>query len=121
LSFAAMETVRIMIVAGESSGDAHAAALVHALRTAAADTNFEFFGATGPSLRAAGVDPIVRTDDLAILGLLEIGKALPKFWHAYKLLKQAAIERKPDAVILVDWPDFNLKLARALHRRGLKI
>ncbi|MBC8031746.1 MAG: lipid-A-disaccharide synthase [Pyrinomonadaceae bacterium] len=116
-----MKTCRLMIVAGEASGDAHAAALVDALRKAQPQTKFEFFGATGPSARAAGVEPIVRSDDLAILGLLEIGRALPKFWKAYKLLKQAAIERQPDAVILVDWPDFNLKLARALHRRGLKI
>jgi len=105
-----------MIVAGEASGDAHAAVLVHALRDAAPQAGLDFFGATGPLLRAAGVDSIVRSDELAILGLLEIGGALPKFWRAYKLLKRAAIERKPDAVILVDWPDFNLKLARALHR-----
>ncbi len=72
-------------------------------------------------MRTAGVEPVVRSDDLAILGLLEIGRALPKFWKAFKLLKQAAIERQPGAVILVDWPDFNLKLARSLHRRGLKI
>jgi lipid-A-disaccharide synthase len=116
-----METCRLMIVAGEPSGDAHAAALVDALRKAQPDASFEFFGATGPLLRAAGVDAIVRTDDLAIVGLLEIGRALPKFWQAYKLLKRAAIERQPEAVILVDWPDFNLKLARALHRRGLKV
>jgi lipid-A-disaccharide synthase len=115
------DKLRIMIVAGEASGDAHAAALVNALRKTRPDARFEFFGATGPLLRAAGVDPIVRTDDLAILGLLEIGGALPKFWRAYKLLKRSAIERKPDAVILVDWPDFNLRLAHALHRRGLKI
>jgi lipid-A-disaccharide synthase len=72
-------------------------------------------------LRAAGVEAIVRTDDLAIMGLVEIGRVLPKFWRAFRLLKQAAIERQPQAVILVDWPDFNLKLARALHRRGLKV
>jgi lipid-A-disaccharide synthase len=110
-----------MIVAGEASGDAHGAALVNALRAAAPQAQLDFFGATGPLLRTAGVDSIVRSDDLAILGLLEIGSALPKFWKAFKLLKQVAIERKPDAVILVDWPDFNLKLARALHRRGLKV
>jgi lipid-A-disaccharide synthase len=110
-----------MIVAGEASGDAHASALVHALRAAEPDANFEFFGATGPLLREAGVAPTVHTDELAILGLLEIGSALPKFWRAYKKLKQAAIDRQPDVVILVDWPDFNLRLARALHRRGLKI
>ncbi len=116
-----MEKCRLMVVAGEASGDAHAAALVNALRELQPQETFEFFGASGALMRAAGVEPIVRTDDLAILGLLEIGRALPKFWKAYKLLKQAALERKPDAVILVDWPDFNLKLARALHRRGLKI
>src|SRR5712675_2347821 len=118
---APMETYRIMVVAGEPSGDAHAAALVHAIRRAEPRAQFEFFGAAGPLLREAGVEAIVPTDDLAILGLLEIGGALPKFWRAYKLLKQAAIERQPNAVILVDWPDFNLKLARALHRRGLRV
>jgi lipid-A-disaccharide synthase len=116
-----METHRLMIVAGEASGDAHAAALVRALRAVAPQAQLDVFGATGPLLRAAGVESIVRSDDLAILGLVEIAGALPKFWRAYKSLKQAAIERKPDAVILVDWPDFNLKLARALHRRGLKV
>jgi lipid-A-disaccharide synthase len=114
-----MEATRLMIVAGEASGDAHAAALVRAMREAA--PQLEFFGATGPLLRDAGVESIARSDDLSILGLVEIGRALPKFWRAYQLLKRAAIERKPDAVILVDWPDFNLKLARALHRRGLKV
>jgi lipid-A-disaccharide synthase len=116
-----MESHHLMIVAGEASGDAHAAALVHALREAAPEAQLDFFGATGPLLRTAGVESIVRSDDLAILGLVEIGGALPKFWRAYKSLKRAAIERTPDAVILVDWPDFNLKLARALHRRGLKV
>ena len=110
-----------MIVAGEASGDAHAAALVNALRAAEPQAQFDFFGATGPLLRAAGVDSVVRSDHLAILGLLEIGGALPKFWQAFKLLKRAAIERKPHAVILVDWPDFNLRVAHALHRRGFKV
>jgi lipid-A-disaccharide synthase len=110
-----------MIVAGEASGDAHAAALVNALREAAPDCQFNFFGATGALMRNAGVESIVNSDDLAILGLLEIGSSLPKFWEAYKLLRRAGIERKPDAVILVDWPDFNFRLAHSLHRRGLKI
>ncbi|MGI8835573.1 MAG: lipid-A-disaccharide synthase [Pyrinomonadaceae bacterium] len=112
---------RLMIVAGESSGDAHAASLVNALRDAEPNKQLEFFGATGPLMRAAGVESVVQSDQLAILGLVEIGSALPKFWRAYKSLKQAALDRKPGAVILVDWPDFNLKLARALHRRGFKI
>ena len=110
-----------MIVAGEPSGDAHAVALVHALREEAPRLEFQFFGATGAQMREAGVESIVRSDDLAIMGLVEVAGALPKFWRAFKALKQAAIERRPDAVSLVDWPDFNLRLARALHRRGLRV
>jgi lipid-A-disaccharide synthase len=110
-----------MIVAGEPSGDAHAATLVRALREAAPESQMDFFGATGPLMRAAGVDSVIHSDDLSIMGLLEIGRVLPRFWRTFKTLKQAAIERKPDAVILVDWPDFNLRLARSLHRRGLRV
>jgi lipid-A-disaccharide synthase len=115
------EKLRFMIVAGEASGDAHAAALVGALREGAPDVEMEFFGSTGAQMRAAGVEAIVRADDLAILGLVEVAGALPKFWRAYSALKRAALERQPDVVILVDWPDFNLRLARTLHRRGLRI
>jgi lipid-A-disaccharide synthase len=115
-----MDSHRLMIVAGEASGDAHAASLINALRATAPQAQFDFFGATGPLMRAAGVQSVVHSDELSILGLLEIGKALPKFWRAFTLLKNALAD-KPDAVILVDWPDFNLKMARALHRRGLKV
>ena len=111
---------RLMIVAGEPSGDAHAADLARALLDASSET-LEIFGATGPLMRAAGVDSVVDSDHLAIMGILEVGRVLPKFWQAFKTLKRAALERKPDAVILVDWPEFNFRLARSLHRRGLKI
>ena len=110
-----------MIVAGEPSGDAHAADLVRALRERAPETRFEFFGATHSAMRAAGVESIIHADALSITGLLEIGRALPRFWRAFQQLKRTALARRPDAVILVDWPDFNLKLAHALHRRRLKI
>src|SRR5204863_8293174 len=83
--------------------------------------NFDFFGATGARMRTADVESIIDTDKLSILGLWEIASELPKFFDAYRKLKQAAIERKPDAVILVDWPDFNLRLARWLHRRGVRV
>ncbi len=110
-----------MLVAGEASGDAHAAALVRALRARMPTGRCEFFGATGREMRAAGVESIVEIDQLAIVGLLEIGRALPKFRRAYQALRAAALARQPDAVILVDWPDFNLRLARTLHRGGLKV
>ncbi len=109
-----------MIVAGEPSGDSHAAALVQALQESLPGGSFKFFGATGPLMRAVGVESLVNSDELAILGLLEIGRALPKFVSAYKTLKKAALKRRPAAVILVDWPDFNFRLARTVHRNGLK-
>jgi len=109
-----------MIVAGESSGDTHAATLVNAIQQVS-PVPVEFFGGTGPQLRAQSVASVIHTDDLSILGLLEIGRALPKFLAAYKKLKSAAVEQNADGVILVDWPDFNFRLARALHRRGLKV
>ena len=108
-----------MIVAGEPSGDAHAAALVNALSRR--EPQLECFGATGPLLRAAGVESIINTDELAILGILEVTRVLPKFLDVFRKLKQTAIERAPDAVVLVDWPEFNLRLASALHSRGLKV
>ena len=110
-----------MIVAGEASGDAHAAKLVNALRKTASDAIFDFFGAAGPRLRAVGVETVVNADELAIVGLPEITKALPQFLRAFRDLRNAAIERKADAVILVDFPEFNLKLAKALKKRGFKI
>ncbi len=109
-----------MIVAGEASGDAHAAALVEKLRETAPDISFEFFGLTGEKMRRAGVETIVAADDLAIIGLLEVGRALPRFWRVFQTLKQAARARNPDAVVFVDFPEFNLRLAKSLKKNGLK-
>ena len=110
-----------MLVAGEASGDAHGASLVHALRDASPTLEFEFFGATGAQMRAAGVESIVDTDKLSIMGLWEVGTAFPKFLRAFRDLKRAAIEHRPHAVVLIDWPEFNLRLARWLHRRGIRV
>lgn len=121
LPFMSQKKIKIMLVAGEPSGDIHAAALVTALRELSPHTVFEFFGSTGAAMREAGVETIVRNDDLAIVGLFEVWvKAFPKFVRAFQDLKRAAVERKPDAVIFIDWPDFNLRLARSLKKKGLK-
>jgi lipid-A-disaccharide synthase len=110
---------KVMIVAGEASGDGHAAKLAHALVEIAPQSRF--FGCAGPKMRATGVEAIVKADDLSIVGLPEIAAALPKFLSVYRQLVKAAEERKPEVVILVDFPEFNLKLARTLKKRGFKI
>lgn len=110
-----------MIVAGEASGDHHAAALVESLREASPQTKFDFFGMTGEHMREAGVRTIVAADDLAIVGLLEVGRALPRFLRVFRELKRAATNELPDTVVLVDYPEFNLPLARSLKKRGFRV
>lgn len=115
------EKIRIMIVAGEASGDAHGARLVRALREAVPGREFEFFGAAGHEMREAGVEAVVEADGLAVVGIPEIARAMRTFLKAFRELKKAALERKPDAVVLIDFPDFNLKLAKSLKNSGLRV
>jgi lipid-A-disaccharide synthase len=72
-------------------------------------------------MRGEGVEAVVESDGFAIVGLAEIGRALPMFARAMRKLKDAAADRPPDAAILVDFPDFNLKLAKSLHKQGVKV
>lgn len=111
---------KIMLVAGEASGDEHGSRLVRALRAAGGD-GFEFFGSAGPAMRSLGVDAIVRADDLAIIGVPEIARSLGKFLRAFRKLKKAAVNRKPDAVVLIDFPEFNLRLAKSLKRNEIRV
>ncbi len=115
------ESFKIMIVAGEDSGDGHAAKLVMALREVRPDAHFEFFGSAGPRMRDAGVEATVEADGLSIVGLAEIGRALPMFLRVMKKLRAVAADKKPDVAVLVDFPDFNLKLAKHLKRLGIKV
>jgi len=86
-----MKSLPLMICAGEASGDAHAATLVRALRDVAPETQFEFFGATGAQMRAAGVDSIVDADH-SRSSVVGSRPRLPKFWSAFGELKRAATE-----------------------------
>lgn len=107
----------ILIVAGEPSGDAIAAELVRAAREVAPEARF--FGATGPELEAAGAERVVATSDLSVMGFLEVVGRLPAIRRAMNHLAEIAEEREPAGAILVDSPDFNLRLAKRLDRRGV--
>src|SRR5215203_1289193 len=113
-----MVPLSLMIVAGEASGDGHGAKLVAALRALRPGVEWEFFGAGGEEMRAAGVETLVDAREVAIMGALEVAAALPKFLRVFRRLRAAARERRPRAVVLVDWPEFNLRLARRLKRDG---
>ena len=113
--------IQLMLVAGEASGDKHAAHLAAALQSLRPEIQFEFFGSGGDEMRAAGVETLVDVRELAIMGALEIAAALPKFLRVFRQLRVAANTQKPDAVILVDWPEFNLRLAKKLKRDGHRV
>lgn len=115
----AKRDLNILIVAGEASGDAHAAKLVRAFRELRPQAHF--FGAAGPKMRVAGVEAVVKADELSVVGVAEIGRALPMFLGALRRLNRAATQREPAIAILVDFPDFNLKLARSLKKKGIPV
>src|SRR3989304_6573215 len=109
----------ILVVAGEASGDLHAASLVEALRRL--DPGIRFYGGGGERLREAGVDLLAEPSDMAVVGLTEVFFKLPFIMKVMKKLKRSFRAEKPDIAILVDYPDFNLHLARAAHKRGIKV
>jgi lipid-A-disaccharide synthase len=113
--------LRLMIVAGEASGDKHGAKLAAALARLRPDLRWEIFGAGGDEMRAAGVETLVDAREVAIMGALEVARALPKFLRVFRRLRQTANERKPALVVLIDWPEFNLRLAKRLHRDGHRV
>lgn len=111
----------LMIVAGEASGDKHGAKLAAALRALRPDLTFDFFGAGGDEMRLAEVETLVDAREVAIMGALEVARALPKFLRVFRRLREAANERKPRLIILIDWPEFNLRLAKKLKRDGHRV
>ncbi len=113
--------MKLMIVAGEASGDKHGAKLAAALRALRPDLSFEFFGAGGDEMRSVEVETLVDAREVAIMGALEVAKALPKFLRVFRRLREAASERKPDLIVLIDWPEFNLRLAKRLRQDGHRI
>ena len=113
------KSLLFLIVAGEASGDSHAAELVREIREKEPTT--AFFGAAGPKMRAAGVEAIIKADSLSVVGIGAVARSVPMFLRALKQLKEAAREKRPDAVILVDFPEFNLKLARSLKKKGHRV
>jgi len=104
----------ILVSAGEASGDYYAAELVRELRRRW--PNCEFFGCAGPHLRETGVEAVVRTEDLAVLGIIEVVEHLPRIWRRFRKLIAAAARRKPDLAILTDSPDFHFRVAAKLKK-----
>lgn len=114
-----MSAPRVMIVAGEASGDLHGARLVAALRRRAPDVSV--FGVGGHALRAAGVEVVVDAGRLSVVGLTEVLGRFPDLWRGLSTAKGLLRNRRPHLLVLIDFPDFNLHLAACARRLGIPV
>ena len=109
-----------MLVAGEASGDARGAELVRTLRQRS--PSVELFGMGGANLRDAGMKVAYDIAEVTgVVGIWEILGSLRRLWLAYRLLRRLLLERRPDLLILIDFPEFNMRLARVARRRGVAV
>jgi lipid-A-disaccharide synthase len=109
----------ILIVAGEASADLHAARALVELRTLRPGVHA--FGVGGARLREAGLEVLAPAEDISVMGLAEVLPRIPRILSILRRLARTAAERRPRAALLVDLPDFNLRLARRLKRLGIPV
>jgi lipid-A-disaccharide synthase len=105
--------MRILISAGEASGDLYASRVVEALRARHPDA--VFFGCAGPRMQASGVRAIIDMRSISEVGLVEIVRHIPRIWGQFRKLVRAIPAERPDLAILTDAPDFHLRLAKKLR------
>jgi lipid-A-disaccharide synthase len=113
----------IFISAGEASGEAYGAMLISTLRQRLADggRTASFTGMGGPRMVDAGLDRIVRAEDMAVMGITEVVRHLPRIYREFRRLKPAIRQRHPSLAILIDFPDIHFKLAEEFHRLGIPV
>ncbi len=117
--------MRILISAGEASGEFYGAELIHALRRPISgdpsNPSIDFFGVGGDRMRDAGCELLVDAREIAEVGIVEVVKHIPTIYRRFREVVHQAEKRRPDAAVLIDFPDFNLRLARELHQRGIPV
>ena len=109
----------VMIIAGEASGDLHGAHLVRAMKEM--DPDLYFCGIGGPKLRAQGVDALVNSEALAVMGVTEVISSIAVILKSLKTIKTAITTLEPDLLILIDYPGFNLHLAGFAKKKTIPV
>jgi len=110
---------KILMVAGEISGDLHGAHLMEAILRI--DPEIQFFGVGGDRLEKTGMKILYHSQSLSVVGITEVLFKMGSIMKALRGLKQFLNQEKPDLAILIDFPDFNLRLAKIAHRRGIPV
>ena len=114
-----MKKKKLLIIAGEASGDLHAAYLVKALKSI--EPHIEIFGVGGKCMKDSGVEIVHDIVELAVVGFIEVLKHLGTFKKIFKKLLVLLETKKPDAVILVDYPGFNLRFAKYVKEKNIPV
>lgn len=114
-----MASKRIMIIAGEASGDLHGSALVR--ESLVIDPALHFFGIGGALMRAEGVETLVDAREMAVVGLVEVAAHFPTIYRAFRKMERILLDSPPDLLILIDYPDFNLRLAKVAKKAGVQV
>jgi lipid-A-disaccharide synthase len=115
----ATQSKQVMLVVGEASGDVHGAQLVRALSDK--DHTLRFFGVGGEQLQRTPFEALFNVSQLASMGLLELAGSVRNIWQAYRILSQAMRKRKPNLLVLIDFPEFNLRLAKLAKKLGIPV
>ncbi|MDD8018004.1 MAG: lipid-A-disaccharide synthase [Bacteroidota bacterium] len=110
---------RVMIIAGEASGDVHGAGVVRELKLR--QPNIEIFGIGGDKMQREGMQLIYHVREMSFMGFVEVVKHLPLIRSVEKTLEQLLRFKKPDVVVLIDYPGFNLRFARTVKKYGIKV
>ena len=112
-------TMRVMIIAGEASGDMYGAGVVRELKRH--DPSCEIFGIGGDKMQAAGMELVYHIRELSVMGFLEVIQHLPLLRSVERTLRVLLGQRTPDVLLLIDYPGFNLRFARMVRKSGMKI
>jgi lipid-A-disaccharide synthase len=113
----------IFISAGEASGEHYGALLIEALkrRLAASGQSAAFFGMGGQRMEAAGLERVVHSEEMAVMGLTEVVLHLPRIWREFRKLKKSIRARRPSVAVLIDFPEVHFRLAKESHRLGIPV
>lgn len=116
---AKQKTNIVMIIAGEASGDLYGSQLAYELRRK--NSQLKLIGMGGKFMEEANVELLVKSQELAIFGFSDVFKNIPKIYRAFKKIKNAILQKRPDAIVLIDYPGFNLRLAKVAKKAMVRV
>ncbi len=111
-----LDTNKVFVFAGEHSGDVYGGALLREIKRLR--PQLELFGVGGPLMREQGLDCVLPMEEFQIMGFVDVFKKLPTIFRQLRQLRDTIMEAQPAATVLIDYPGFNLRLARALRKKG---